>query len=138
MDLNDVMDNIIVSTSYDVAKFFVSYILAKIVWGKWLDWRWGGWKLIVKRGEHGLAEREMSSECGKRTQNDKNEFSVYVKGVVSPYEFINIDICSDKAEEIGLVHRPSLGRLDLPRNQRVITIDLSKNPAKPSGQRSPL
>jgi hypothetical protein len=139
MEMNTLQDSFFLSTLYDIAKFFVGYVIGRLVYDQYLlDWRWGGWRLIVKRGDEPLTKRELSSEFGRRIRTDDNEFSVYVKGVVSPYEYLNIDICSEKAKHIGLISHPVLGRFDLPRNKRELVVDLAKNPPKEQNSRKPL
>ncbi len=52
--------------------------------------------------------------------DDKGEFSIYVKGIISPYAWLNIDIASEEAEKIRLV------KID--PSKKIIIVDLSKNP----------
>lgn len=138
MELDTLKDSFFLSTLYDIAKFFVGYVIGRVVYDQYLlGWRWGGWRLIVKRDDKVLTTRNVSSEFGRRIRTDGNELSVYVKGVVSPYEFLNIDICSEKAEQLGLIRHPVLGRFDLPRSKREIVVDLAKNPPKAQNGRKP-
>lgn len=129
MDFQELKNSFFLSTIYDIAKYFVGYILATAVLEQWHNLRWGGWRLIIKKGDEVLTERKLTTELRRRIDADQNELSVYVKGVVSPYMFLTIDICSEKAKELGLIHIPPLkGCWRLSKDQRVITVDLTKNP----------
>ena len=131
MDYNTIKESFFLSTGYDIAKFFVGYILSRVIYEKYLlAWRWGGWELIVKRGDKTETTRKLSPEFAKRIRTDENEFSVFVKGVVSPYERLKIDICLPESRKIGLIHIPPLNRFDRPRTNRKIFVDISKNMTK--------
>ena len=136
-----IKNSMLIAFLYDFFKFSFSYLVVRLIYDEW--WkkiRWGHWKLIIKEGGEIKTERELSHLFGERIRTDENEFSVYVKGVVSPYARLNVDVCSERAEKSGLVQRPprykgrSVWRktremlFGEPKRDRVITIDLDKNP----------
>ena len=121
--LSIVRDNIIGNLAYDVFKFTIALILVKIIYEKlYMQIRWGNWKVIIKNQNKKLVERKLSPHVAKNIFDDEGEFSIYIKGIVSPYGWLNIDIASQEAKDKGL--------LVIDDNNRTITIDLSKNPSK--------
>jgi hypothetical protein len=132
MDLNTtgvmtqgVKEGIVAGFIYDVASLAIAFILVKIIYEKlYMKWKWGGWRVkICENSTDGgdvLVDRKLSIQAAKRILEDRGEFSIYVKGIVSPYAYLNIDIASDEAEEIGLIQRDIAGQ--------EIVVDLSKNP----------
>ena len=121
--LSIVRDNIIGNLAYDVFKFTIALILVKIIYEKlYMQIRWGNWKVIIKNQNKKLVERKLSPHVTKNIFDDEGEFSIYIKGIVSPYGWLNIDIASQEAKNIKL--------LNIDNDNRTITIDLSKNPPK--------
>lgn len=91
---------------------------------KWFDKkRYGGWCVIVLREGKTILKRKISYTKLKEIQEEPAELSVYLKGVVSPYAWVGIDIIED-GEELDLVH--------IDREKRTYTVDLDKNPQRPS------
>lgn len=122
-------ESLLANFAYDVVKVVFGFLLGRVLIDKlYMTWRWGGWNVIVwgkeddKKKE--LTKRKLSPSVAKRILEDETEYSVYVKGVISPYIRLNIDPCSPSAAEIGLI------RKDLKRKH--IVIDIDKNP--PTGE----
>jgi len=121
--LSIVRDNIIGNLAYDVFKFTIALILVKIIYEKlYMQIRWGNWKVIIKNQNKKLVERKLSPHVAKKIFDDEGDFSIYIKGIVSPYGWLSIDIASQEAKNIKL--------LNIDNDNRTITIDLSKNPPK--------
>ena len=121
--LDMVKDNLMVNFIYDVIKFIVALVTVKFFYEKlYLENRWGGWKVIILDNHQvKVLERNLSPLVAKRIFDDLGDFSIYLKGIISPYGFLNkIDISSQKAVDIGLLMRNNL--------EKKIIIDLSKNP----------
>jgi hypothetical protein len=124
----NVWDGVLAGFVYDVFTFIAAFILVKVFYEKfYMKKRWGGWKIKVFHSKNDVfdgAERELSPQKAREILSDLGEFSVYVKGVVaSTNSWLNTDIASKKAEEIGLVVRDD--------KTREIRIDIAKNPSKP-------
>ena len=106
---------------YDLFKIILGFIFAKVIYEKVImKIRWGGREVIVKKDQKVLAHRELSPEVAKRIETDATDFSTYIKGVISPFVWLNIDVSSLEAKERGLVCKQG----------KVVTIDISKNPKK--------
>lgn len=114
----------VASSLYDLAKFVIGYVIARLIYERvFKRWQWGGWSLDVRRGNEPLAHRDLSPEKAERIVKNDDELSVYVKGVVSPHAWLNMDIGSAKARECGL--------LAVDRKRRSLVVDLAHNPPKP-------
>ncbi len=122
--LEMVRDNLMVNFIYDVLKFIVAFIIIKFFYETiYMKKRWGGWKVIIlDENEKEVLERELSAIVAKRILGDLGDFSIYLKGIVSPYGFLNIDISSQKAIDLGLINQDE--------SEKKIVINLSKNPKK--------
>jgi len=107
--------------AYDLFKIIIGFLFAKLLYEKVImELWWGGREVIVKNADKVLAKRKLSPDVAKRIETDATDFSVYVKGVVSPFTWLNIDVSSLKAEDLGLVHKQG----------KLTTIDISKNPCE--------
>lgn len=111
------------SLGYDMLKFIISYWIARFLYeGVYKDIKYGGWTLEMVDGDKPLATRNITPRWAEKLLNDDYDFSVYVKGFASPYVFLNIDVCSDRAKQEKLIV--------LDKEAKKIIIDRSKNPAK--------
>ena len=136
MDLNitgfitkGVSEGILAGFIYDIVSLSLAFILIKLFYEQiYMRLKWGNWKIKVFSSDESSdfeeTERILLPKKAKEIINDMGEFSVYVKGVVaSTNTWLNVDIASDKAKEIGLT------KLD--KTKREICIDVHKNPQKP-------
>ncbi len=109
------------SSFYDLGKFVVGYLIARLFYERaFKGWLYGRWSLIVTRHGKELTHRNLSPEKAEKIIKNDDDLSVYVKGVVSTYAWLNMDICSNRARREGL--------LSLDKKARTITVDLDKNP----------
>jgi hypothetical protein len=113
--------------TYDVIKIVFGFLVARYIFeGPIMRWLWGGWQFIVMdKDEVKDSPRELSPAVAKRILNDEREFSVYAKGVVSPYTWLNIDLVSQEAKRVGILEKNSKER------QIIIHIDKNPTPATP-------
>jgi len=136
MDLNitgfitkGVSEGILAGFIYDIVSLSLAFILIKLFYEQiYMRLKWGNWKIKVFSSDESSdfegTERILLPKKAKEIINDMGEFSIYVKGVVaSTNTWLNVDISSDKAKEIGLT------KLD--KTKREICIDVHKNPQKP-------
>ena len=107
--------------AYDLFKVIVGFLFARFIYEKVImELQWGGREVVIKRGGEALVQRKLSPDVAKRIETDATDFSVYIKGIVSPFTWLNIDVSSLKAEDLGLVCKQG----------KLTTIDISKNPHK--------
>jgi len=131
MDSNITMENPIVQGVvsgfiYDIGSLLGAFLLYKVIY-EWfyIDWKWGYWNVhIVDESGEEVVNRPISTQAAKRIFDDQGDFATYIKGIISPYAQINIDIVSQKAKDIGLIEVDTL--------RKDINIDLSKNPPRKS------
>jgi len=82
--------------------------------------KYGNWRVIVHHKGINRVDREISPGKVKEILSEPAEMSVFVKGVASPYGWINCDVLTE-GKRIGLfVEKPE---------ERRLLIDLDKNPS---------
>ena len=117
------LDSFWVNTVYDILKFSLSYLLVRWLYdGVYKNWRFGGYQLrVIDVGEAGQSiehtRRKMAAASVERILKDESELSVYIKGVVSPFKYLTMDIASKQAQEKKL--------LVIDSKSRLITVDLA-------------
>lgn len=99
--------------------FLFSRIYDKLISEK----QFSGWRVIVKKGEEILCERPVGHRKAAEVLDDTTTLSVFIKGVTSPFCWLNEDVVSEKASVTGLF------TVSLQKKQWVV--DISKNPPPP-------
>ena len=119
-------DGFFLNTLYDIFKFIIGYLVAQWLYeGVYKKRKYGGWHLELLETEEGgeiLATRKITPIWAEKIFKDDYDFSVYVKGFISPFFFLNIDVSSEEAQRIGLI------KID--NDTQKIIITQSKNPSK--------
>jgi hypothetical protein len=85
--------------------------------------KFGGWQLIVKNGDATLAIRLVGPKKAEELLDDPTTLGVFVKGVVSPFCWLNEDVLSEKGKTSGL--------FQVFTHQKTWLVDISKNPPAP-------
>jgi len=131
IDINETVSQFVQGFIYDFIKAVMGYIFGRILFERVLKRRrWSRWRIRLLRDSEQLVDRQLSAQVAERVVGDPSELSVFVKGVVSPYAKLNMDIVAQDSFSMGLL------RID--KRERTITVDLDKNPAPSSAaQRSP-
>jgi hypothetical protein len=80
-----------------------------------------GWKVIILKDGQVLLRRPIGMRKAKEIADDPADLSVFLKGTVSPYAMIGVEL-PYQGQEIGLL------RID--RETREYIIDLDKNPER--------
>jgi len=121
----EILDNLGINLLYDIFKMTLSFIFARYLYETYImTWLWGGWRVIVKNNQQIITERLISPATLKRINSDETDFSTYIKGLISPFEWLKIDILSMHAKTSGFIKQDKV--------KKVIIIDLSKNKKIPS------
>ncbi len=89
---------------------------------QWDRWRYGRWRVVVLKAGQTKVDRAISVDKAKEILNEPSELAVFLKGVASPYGWINCDIL-DEGRKLGLLVEDHV--------KRVFTVDLDKNPKQP-------
>jgi hypothetical protein len=97
-----------------VAILFVQYVQRA-----YENWKYGNWKVVVHLRGEDKVNREISPGKVKEILSEPAELSVFVKGVASPYGWINCDVLTE-GKDLGLFLED--------RTNRRLVIDLDKNP----------
>lgn len=121
------LNTLAADAAYDILKAFCGGILTAIVGILLVDRltrrRFGGWVLEIIDASGEVATRRLVGiNKMKAVLDDESELSVFIKGVASPYGWLNVDPLT-KGREIGL--------LVVDKKGRKILVDLTKNPPKP-------
>ena len=84
--------------------------------------QFAGWSVVVNRGEEKLCKRPVGRRKAEEVLDDPSTLSVFIKGICSPFGWLNEDVLSAKAAETGLF------RTDYPGKYWIV--DMAKNPPK--------
>ena len=89
---------------------------------KYLDHRrYGNWRVIIEKAGGQLLGKSVSPGKVKAILEVPEDMGVFLKGLVSPFEWVNCDLIDDG---------PKLGLLIMDKQNRRIVINLDKNPEK--------
>ena len=115
----------------DILDWFVSGLFQNFVWvivgvliaNSIRDFienkRYGNWRVIVKKQGEEKLNRSISPGKAKEILTESAELAVFLKGVTSPYGWINCDLI-EEGKKIGLLVEDQANRC--------FVIDLDKNP----------
>ncbi len=118
--------NVVVSLITEFIIVVLGVVVGHFVLGRLDEWRYGGWKVVVRRGEEHILTRAISAQKAKEILAEPAELSVFLKGVVSPYERIRCDLIAEGQ---------ALGLLIQDREGKRFIIDLARNPSGAGGRR---
>lgn len=120
VSLNDVLNFIINSLFQELVVTIAGVLFAFLIRRAYINWRYGRWQVILRKGGEIVLTRPVSAEKARVCLSDMSDKAVFLKGIVSPYSRLTVDIV-----EKG----PELGILSDDKNSRQWVIDLDKNPA---------
>ena len=121
---SDLLYNVVVNLLSEFVVVVLGVLFAHTIRSGWEKWRYGGWSVKVKRGNEPILERSISPTKAKEILQEPAELSVFLKGVVSPYEIIRCDLI-EEGSDIGLLKED--------KENKVFVIDLEKNPPPSQG-----
>ena len=116
--LTAIVQNLVASFLAVVFGIAFTYFIRR----RWDEEHYGGWRVHVWRKGIKEVDRAISVGKAKEILQESSELSVFLKGVASPYGWINCDILQKGIEEKLFVR-------DDPK--RLLTIDLDRNPKPP-------
>jgi hypothetical protein len=97
-------------------------VFTYLVRRQWDKHKYGGWRVVVWKKGIKEVDRAISVEKAKEILHEPSELAVFLKGVASPYGWINCDILQKGVEE----------KLFVRDNAKLLfTIDLDRNPKPP-------
>ena len=99
----------------------VSFILAYLAY-KVSEFKYKGWQAVIKNGSESLCTRNVGVRKAKELLDDETSLSVYIKGLCSPFGWLNADVVAEESRKSGLFGEDTKGK--------TWTVDLAKNPPK--------
>ncbi len=123
----DVFGWLIAITQNLVASFLAVVLgiaFTYLVRRQWDRRKYGGWHVVVKKEGAQKVDCEISVDKAKEILHEPSELAVFLKGVASPYGWINCDILQQGVDERLFVRDDQQRRLliDLDRNPRLPTV----------------
>jgi hypothetical protein len=103
----------------EVVAVLAGLLFAVLVRRTWIEWRYGRWHVVLVQGGETRVDRKISAEKARQVLAESSELSTFLKGVISPWALLKIDII-EHGERTGILKR------DL--EKRVFTLDLDANP----------
>lgn len=103
----------------EIVVVIAGVLFAQFIYVWWVKYRYGGWRVIVWKREEEKLDREISPGKLKEIKEEPAELAVFLKGVASPYAWINCDLIKD-GEALGL--------LVIDPEKKTYTLNLDKNP----------
>lgn len=103
-----------------IAGVFFAYIIKK----QYDNWRYGRYSVRILQDGEEKVNRAISPRKAEEILNEPADLAVFLKGVASPYGWINCDLISE-GQTIGL--------LIIDREKREFLINLDNNPKKETG-----
>jgi len=121
--MNDIIWSSIIAILQNLIASFLAVVFGiaftQFVLRRWDEHRYGRWHVIIKKNEEIKVNRAISVRKAKEILDEPADLSVFLKGVISPYAFVNCDIIKE-GERLGLLIRDN--------NNRQFIVDLDKNP----------
>lgn len=96
-------------------------LFAVLVWNRYKAYRFGGWSVVIRQGGKEIARRAVSARKMEQILDESSDMSVFVKGVVSPYGWLNTDV---------------LNLISIINSLKIVEVDLDKNPSSGDKKKS--
>lgn len=119
----ELTSGVVINLVTEVIVVIVGVLVAQFLRRQWDEWRYGKWCAVVQRAGVELVKRKVSAGKAKEVLGEPAELSVFLKGLVSPYDTLHCDI-------IEVDKQPGLFVVD--RKARQFVINLDRNPPKQS------
>jgi len=97
----------------------ISIFFAHFIKEKWEKRHYGGWKVIIRQHGEDVSEVDVSFRKAKEILQVPEELQVFLKGIASPFGWINCNLITEGRERGVLIE-------DRPHKRFVI--DFDKNP----------
>jgi hypothetical protein len=117
--LKDMLEFILNSLLQELVVTIAGVLFALLIRRAYFNWRYGRWQVILRKGDEIILTRLVSAEKARECLSDASDKAVFLKGIVSPYAHLTIDIV-ERGPKIDLL-------LEDKRSRRWV-IDLDKNP----------
>lgn len=128
--IQSAFDFILQTVLAEIIVVTVGVLFAQIIYSRWIKWRYGKWHVVLLKNENEILNRPISAGKVKEILDEESELAVFLKGVASPYEWINCDPLEEGRKRGLLIE-------DHENHQFVLNLD--KNPPRkpqPTNDRS--
>jgi len=123
--MNDLIWSSVIAISQNLIANFLIVVFGidftQLVRDRLDEYRYGRWHVIIKNKEEIKLNRAISVRKAKEILDEPADLSVFLKGVASPFAFLNSDIV-EEGERLGLLTRDNVNRQFI--------VDLDKNPPR--------
>lgn len=119
--IKPILDFVLSSLLQELVVIIAGVLFARFIYDRWVDWRYGNWRVIIHQNGKQIVARAISPRKQKEIHTEPADLAVFLKGVSSPYGWINCDII-EEGEQLGL--------LVVDHDARTYTLNLDKNPPK--------
>ncbi|MBI3960736.1 MAG: hypothetical protein HY328_18145 [Chloroflexi bacterium] len=123
MIIEGMWPNIAANLASEFIIVVLGILFVQFVRNRWDQRLYGGWKVVLKRAELIVHSRDVSVAKAKQVHEMPEELSVFLKGVVSSYVWLNCDLVTE-GRTLGMLIE------DFAARQWVINLD--KNPPSSS------
>jgi hypothetical protein len=119
--MENILNFIVQTLLSEIAVIAAGVLVALFVRNVWDELRNGGWRVVVIKNGNQLVNREISASKAKEIFGEASELAIFVKGVASPYGWLNCDPL-EEGRERGLLVEDRV-------NKRLV-INLDNNPPR--------
>lgn len=127
--LKDIMDFVIQTLLAELLVVAAGVLFARFVQSQWDEWRYGKWRVLIQREGETILDRGISARKAKEILEEPADLSVFLKGTVSPYAFLNCDIIEEGTER---------GLLVKDEERRIFVVNLDENPLEDNHKQGPV
>jgi hypothetical protein len=117
--LNFIVEQVLAAFIAVLFGLVVAFLTSEI----WDRWRYGKWHVVILKGGKTLVDRRISPRKVKEILGETSDKAVFLKGVTSPYDWLNCDIIED-GEKLGLLTE------DHKQHRMIVNLDHNPPPNK--------
>ncbi len=123
----DLLDFILESLLQEIVIVIAGVLVAQTISRWWELRRYGGWRVEIWKDGKKVLEKPISPGKMKMILDVPEDMGVFLKGLISPFGWLNCDLMGEG---------PELGLLRIGHRERLIMIDMDKNPPPKSAKAS--
>ena len=118
--MSDISRGVLTNLLSEFIVVVIGVLVAQFILARWDEWRYGGWQVVVMDRQGQEHRRPISARKAKQLLDEPADLSVFLKGVVSAYSQVSVDLITEGR---------TLGLLQEDRAARRFTVDLRRDPA---------
>lgn len=118
--MTDLTNGILTNLLSEFIIVVLGVLFAQFILARWDEWRYGGWQVVVMDRNGQEHRRAISPRKAKQLLDEPADLSVFLKGVVSAYGQVSVDLITEGR---------TLGLLQQDHTARRFTVDLRRDPS---------